>query len=415
MSDFSGLSTHLMESISAFNKMIQIPVTYFDKFGNILLEWGGDQKICTHSNQYGIPKTLCSMNLASSLKYAMQLGEPYVFVCRAGLVKIAVATFSNNLLTGGFIAGPVVMGSLRESIISKIIKEDGVDETGLPKLVKSINNMRVFTPKEVSYISVMLNNCVLSAVDNIEEYHIRNKRYQTQAKLGTEVRKYKQINREMPYPHELEEQLSLYVNNGNSEKSSETVLKLLEQLNILEAGDLDAVSVRINSLLNILIRGLPDWEDAHLYRMTESGSLDILAKESDFENMKMSASAIFSDLSVKYSESFYRGTSQIIKDTVEYINKHYKEKLTLKNIAELFHVNQSYLSLLFKKEMGRSYTEYLTFLRLREAKKLLGNTDLNLTQIAYRCGFDDQSYFSKVFRKVEGITPRKYRVTDHKL
>lgn len=90
------------------------------------------------------------------------------------------------------------------------------------------------------------------------------------------------------------------------------------------------------------------------------------------------------------------------------MNKHFKEKITLEDIANHFHVNKSYLSAIFKQEMGRSFTERLTLLRIREAKTAK-DTALNLTNIAYQCGFSDQSYFSKVFRKVEGLTPKEYR------
>ena len=404
------LSAHLIESITAFSTMLQIPVTFFDGRGNIHLEWAKDQKICNLSQQYGDPTSPCGQNLLSSLNYATQLGEPYIFVCRGGLVKIAVALFSDNKLTGGFIAGPIVMGSLRESNISKVLAEDSIDESSFPKLAKALNNTRIFNPKEVSHLSIILNSCILSAVDNMDEYHMKNERYRKQAQLGLEVREYKKANRDMSYPYEMENQVSHLVSSGDTDGASEAILKLLDELYLLEAGDLDAVSIKVNSLFNMLLRNLPHWENTyHEYAMLESGSLDILTGESDYESMKLEAFGIFSDLAIKYSESFYSGSSQIIKDTIDYLNKNFRDKLTLKDTADLFHVNQSYLSLLFKKEMGKNFTEYLTSLRLGEAKKLLKKTSLNLTQIAYRCGFDDQSYFSKVFKKVEGITPRNYR------
>jgi two-component system response regulator YesN len=401
------LSNYLIESISAFSVMMKIPVTYMDNKGEIRLEWGEEYKICSHSHQYGDSMSPCGRNLLSSLNYASQLGEPYIFVCRGGLVKIAVALLQDNKLVGGFLAGPIVMASLRETTITKVLREDTVSDDDYPKLIMTLNKINSFTPEEVSHLSVMLNNCVLSSVENAGEYFIRNERYRRQTKLNSEVRKYKKTQKAMSYPHELEKQVSQLVSSGDSHGTVDVASQLMDEIYLLEAGDLEAVKMKIYSLCNLLIRGLPDWDQSSIEE--DLSNLDILAEETDYESMKRLACSFLGDLAVTYAESFYHGSSEIVKKTIKYMNKHFKEKLTLGDSATHFHVNQSYLSALFKQEMGKSFTEYLTLLRLREAKKLLRETELNLTDIAYQCGFSDQSYFSKVFRKTEGLSPKEYR------
>ncbi|MFA5635458.1 MAG: helix-turn-helix domain-containing protein [Anaerovoracaceae bacterium] len=404
------LSNYLMESIESFNNLMQVPVTYVDAAGNVRMEWDNDSKICSFANQYGVPSSDCGRNLISSIDYASKLGEPYIFVCRGGLVKIAVALYVKGKLSGGFLAGPIVMGSLRESNITKLIKEDSIVESDFPGLSFALNKIRVFSPKEVSYLSLMLNNCVLSSVDNAGDYFLKSERYEKQSKLSSEVRNYKKIHKDMRYPQDLEDQVSQLVRSGDGEGASEAASGLLDELYLLEAGDLNAVKMRVYSLFNLLLRGLPDWDQFPLeYVETESGDLEFLTDQKDYESMKLLACSILGELAARYGENFYHGSSKIVEGTVKYLNKNFREKLTLRDSAEHFHVNQSYLSVLFKQEMGKSFTEYLTILRLQEAKKLLRKTGLNLTHIAYQCGFEDQSYFSKVFRKVEGITPSQYR------
>ncbi|GAB1477220.1 hypothetical protein MASR2M70_20580 [Bacillota bacterium] len=404
------LSDHLMESINSFSMMLQIPVAFIDAQGNVRYEWNCGNRICTVSAQYGDPSSACSRNLISSIGYAAQSGEPYVFVCRGGLVKIAAALFTKNKLFGGFLAGPLVMGSLRETSIAKLIKEDSIEDTDFPKLSLALNQIRVFTPKEVSYLSLLLNNCVLASVDNAGDYFIRNDRFQKQAELSSEVRNYKRLHSEMSYPHELEDQVSQLVRNGDGKGASETAPSFLDEIYLLEAGDLFAVKSRVISLFNLLLRGLPDWDQSPLdYIESQTDNLVTFAEQKDYESMKDLTCTILNEMASRYAENFYHGSSKIIDGTVKYMNKNFKEKLTLRDIADHFHVNQSYLSVLFKQEIGKSFTEYLTMLRLQEAKKLLRGTSLNLTHIAYQCGFDDQSYFSKVFRRVEGITPSQYR------
>ena len=92
-----------------------------------------------------------------------------------------------------------------------------------------------------------------------------------------------------------------------------------------------------------------------------------------------------------------------------YIDENYNEAISLDKLAEIAHVNKYYLSHSFKKEYGSSPTDYMLKRRITEAKALLSSTDYSLIQIAEQLGFGSPAYFSKCFRKVEGISPSGYR------
>lgn len=92
-----------------------------------------------------------------------------------------------------------------------------------------------------------------------------------------------------------------------------------------------------------------------------------------------------------------------------YIDHHYKENITLDQLAEIAGINKSYLGHSFKKEYGVSPINYLIACRILESKRLLTETDLTLRQIASIVGFSTSSYFSQIFRKSEGISPIDYR------
>ena len=93
-----------------------------------------------------------------------------------------------------------------------------------------------------------------------------------------------------------------------------------------------------------------------------------------------------------------------------YIDLHFKEPLTLEQLSEEAHVNKYYLSHAFKQEYGISPINYLISRRIDESKYLLSETDLSLSQIAQILGFSSLSYFSQVFRKVQGISPKEFRL-----
>lgn len=101
--------------------------------------------------------------------------------------------------------------------------------------------------------------------------------------------------------------------------------------------------------------------------------------------------------------------SQPVKIAVDYAMRHYKEAAGLSDAAEAAGVNSTYLSYLFSQEMGVGFANYLLNLRIEHAKKLLRETSLKMWQVAEESGFNDYHYFSKVFKKAEGMSPAQYR------
>jgi AraC-like DNA-binding protein/ligand-binding sensor protein len=99
----------------------------------------------------------------------------------------------------------------------------------------------------------------------------------------------------------------------------------------------------------------------------------------------------------------------MIFKAVEYIRNHYTEKLTLEEVAGKIYLSPSYFSRVFKETMGEAFSAYVTHLRINKSKTLLLTEPKTITDICNCLGFDDQSYFTKVFKKHVGVTPAKYR------
>ena len=93
----------------------------------------------------------------------------------------------------------------------------------------------------------------------------------------------------------------------------------------------------------------------------------------------------------------------------EYILRHIQDDICIDDIAEEVHLNAQYLMRLFKKEMGLSILEYITDERIKLAKELLVRTDYPINQVADSVGYGNYSYFTKVFRRACGESPKQYR------
>ena len=91
------------------------------------------------------------------------------------------------------------------------------------------------------------------------------------------------------------------------------------------------------------------------------------------------------------------------------IKERYTEDLSVNNLALELSINRSYLSQLFKKQVGTSLKEYINDFRISMCQELLYSTSLSIEEIARKVGFNSLSYFSKVFKKKYGISPSHYR------
>lgn len=93
----------------------------------------------------------------------------------------------------------------------------------------------------------------------------------------------------------------------------------------------------------------------------------------------------------------------------DYIKANFSKTITLEDVAREIHVSPQYLSKLFKEETGENFIEYLTGIRIRNAKSLLEGDELSIKEICYNIGYSDPNYFSRIFKKIVGVTPTEYK------
>lgn len=92
-----------------------------------------------------------------------------------------------------------------------------------------------------------------------------------------------------------------------------------------------------------------------------------------------------------------------------YLLEHYQHDISLQEIADRFFLSREYISRKFKHEFNKTITDYLTKIRMEKAKQLLETSSLKIYEIAHYVGYQNEKYFSKVFKKVVGLTPNEYR------
>jgi YesN/AraC family two-component response regulator len=160
-----------------------------------------------------------------------------------------------------------------------------------------------------------------------------------------------------------------------------------------------------------LLRDVDSIDSTQLFILDNLAELLLAAADGfDIEEMRgimeQMMDETFGDIpSKKQSE----GMRQTVIGVKEYIDRNYSEDLWLTGLSQKFNVESSYLSKTFKNIVGENLMFYIARTRVEKAKMLLRKNELSITDIAMLVGYGDYSYFSRVFRKITGLSPREYR------
>lgn len=107
--------------------------------------------------------------------------------------------------------------------------------------------------------------------------------------------------------------------------------------------------------------------------------------------------------------SQYIDVNKSFLSLVDFVNKNYYKDLSLQHLSNEYNINYTYCSELFKKVTGYNFSHYITNIRLRKACEMILETEMSITDISYKVGYNDYHYFAKVFKKNMNMTPSQYR------
>lgn len=113
-------------------------------------------------------------------------------------------------------------------------------------------------------------------------------------------------------------------------------------------------------------------------------------------------------ISEKHNKQFSKN-DQLIQMAVLYIKDNCSQPLTLADVAKKYSFSKEYFSTIFKETTGSGFSEYLTQMRISKSIGMLNNTTMSIAEISVACGFNDSNYFSAVFKKIMGGTPKQFR------
>jgi len=239
--------------------------------------------------------------------------------------------------------------------------------------------------------------------------------YEQQKQIGEYIQNVKaalikESQNYISYPYDKEKQLSYAIISNDLANSRKYLNEILGHIFFSSANNLDVIKVRAMELSVMISRAALDGG------ADQSKIFDINIKFlSEFFNYKTIEEVCWAltDILRKFTKETFEFLHvkhvDLISKAVSYVKTNYMRKVTLNEVAEYVLLSPSYFSKIFKEEMNYYFNDYLNFVRVEKSKILLLTERVSLVDIATNVGFYDQSYFNKVFKKITGVTPKKFK------
>ena len=315
---------------------------------------------------------------------AVRWDNKYISYCSRNFIFIAISIYDENTLpNAGIITGPILMG-----------KEEDFEET---------YGLTLFDTSEVNHLteilSAVFSNCKSNETEDIANSFLKD--------VYKELELSSNFNH---YPIELEKELQESIITHDSKKSKELLNKLLGQIFFNSSGDLQIIKSRVKELIVLLSRSAI--EGGANIENTFSLNDSYLKAVENFDSLEK-LSIWLSNILNRYVSYVFEFKDvehiDIINKITAYVKSNYMKKITLDDIAKHVYLSKFYVSKIFNEETNTTLSEYINNVRISKSKLLLTDNTLSLVDVANLTGFDDQSYFSKVFKSIVGVSPGTYK------
>jgi two-component system response regulator YesN len=356
----------------------------------------GDGKECRRSNLYGGYQ-------------AEQLGDYYVYFCPVGLANWAVPVLYRGVAEYYLIGGPVLLHEVDSLFMESLYRQNPALREREDEVREALRGIPVVTPTRVRYLAKLLMRLSkelmipeLPALAARKEYH------ELGAGIAETIHEQKARGAKGAQAFELEKDLIFAVKTGD-QLGARKILNEILGIIYFEDTSFKVKKSRIVALTALLSRAaIEAGADLETIFGIENSYLIEIQGMNDLMELSWSLVPVLEGFIESTFGSRSLKNRDLIHKAVNFIRTHYREDLVLEDAAREVGLHPTYFSKVFKEEMGLSFTDYLSQVRV-EAAKILMQSDYSLAEISQMVGFNDQSYFSKVFKKYTGESPHRWR------
>lgn len=409
---------HVQSVMGIYFNTTKIPCILIDEEGVTIHSEGERRSYCTRLEHLVDQGHMCQHAHFLSSQQSVELGEAYISFCPAGLIYFTVAISSGQVFKGAIIAGPIHMSEPDTYEVDQTVSRYQIPTRETNSLVKAYEAIPVIPPSTARFHLKLLTILGKDIMKTSKEVLDRKKAfYDEQRHISEKIQSLKEEKGEQAlqnqtYPIYLEKDLSTAIIKGDEQEAKRILNDILGFIFYKYRGDQRKITAITMELLVIMSRAAV--EGGARYDDVSKVTQEIYQRSSLAEGIEAMCLWLMDGLEkiilfVFPMQSDNQEQISILRKAIIYMNQHLEDQLTLEEVAGVVGLSPTYFSRLFSNDMKMTYIEYLTKIRIEESKKFLVDSKESISDIALRLGFSDQSYFSKVFKKVEGMTPGKYR------
>jgi two-component system response regulator YesN len=354
----------------------------------------------------------CLAERRRAVAIAAETGRPFITICHAGIVLVCVPVVDRDTVYGGMFFGKCLWEPVTAALTSDLQRRLQALGVTPDEISEALAALPVVRGRQIHKAAEFLFD-LLYEVGGLDARGIRwrRQRAQQQSEIGEVIQQQKRLGAKWQYPLESERALLQKVKIGDRTGAREILNSILGTILFKDIGDLGILKARLLELLSVLSRSAVEG-GVDVEVMLER-NLAYFNKVMEIDNQEdlcaWISTALNEFIELVYSSQDARKMTQI-RPAIDYIDANYDKPLTLAEIARASHLSVSRLAHLFKEQMGITLIDYVTGVRIERAKELLLGTDASCTEICFRTGYSNQSYFTRTFKSVAGMTPRQFRV-----
>jgi len=346
-----------------------------------------------------------------------RFGGKYIYFCPAGFVFIVcpVVTLAGGEDIRYLAAGPISPVNSEDFDVEELFDALKLKMT-LSEITEAVKDVPVIASDLITHIANLLYICARQLSENeMPKVQKNSEIYEQQKQIGEYIQNVKaalikESQSYISYPYDKEKQLSFAIISNDLANTSKYLNEILGHIFFSSANNLDVIKVRAMELSVMISRAALDGG------ADQSKIFDINIKFlSEFFNYKTIEEVCWAltDILRKFTKETFEFSNvkhvDLISKAISYVKTNYMRKLTLNEVAAYVFLSPSYFSKIFKDEMKYYFNDYLNYVRVEKSKALLLTERISLVDIAANVGFYDQSYFNKVFKKITGVTPKKFK------
>lgn len=414
----------IQKLLNSFTIALELGAVFYNKDGKNPIKPDNYKEInsfCHLVQSTEIGQNRCVECMLMAGLQSVDLGETYISICHAGLVEFYAPLMFKDIFLGFIACGPVLMWDWDEMAIEELIKKTKDLSISSEKLLVASNKIKVYSSKNVSaaadMLFMMVNYLASSGMLSLQNKRELSRQQQEIADLIFKRKRAEEAISVLElrssiwnYPINKEKELLGKVRLGDRQGAKEILNELLGDVFFKNSGNLNVIKARVMELIVVITRAAVE-SGASLESMLGLNFEQIsqLSKITDFVDLcNWLVKRLDSIMDTVYELRNIKNTS-ILSTVMTYIRSNYTTNITLDDVSGHVFLSSYYLSHLFKDELGITFVEYLTRVRVEAAKTLLMENGLPIANIAHAVGYEDASYFGKVFKKNAGVTPAKYR------